>query len=245
MADATISGRAADAVIEEIEREIVSGDLASGRLLPPERDLVARFGISRAAVREVIVTLTNKGLLESKPRHRPVVRKPGFDTAFSALGGIVTHLLKQDGGVKTLFDVRIFLEAALVRHAALSARKEDIAALRAALERNRAAIEDPVLFDNTDVAFHAVFYTIPGNPVFPAVHQAFVHWLYDHWQSMRRSPVQNLVYHAGHRDIFEAVRDRDPDAAEQALRAHLSEAWATVKETFEDGATGGDTNRGA
>lgn len=245
MADATISSRAAHTVVEEIEREIILGGIAGGHALPPERDLVVRFGISRAAVREAIVTLTNKGLLESRPRHRPVVRKPGFDTAFSALGGIVTHLLKQGGGVKTLFDVRIFLEAALVRHAAVGARKEDIAALRSALERNHMAVDDPVLFDNTDVAFHAVFYAIPGNPVFPAVHQAFVRWLYDHWQSMQRSREQNLVYHAGHRNIFEAVRDRDPDAAEQALKAHLREAWTTVQGTFEDSATGGNTNRGA
>jgi DNA-binding FadR family transcriptional regulator len=224
--------RAADIVVATIEQEIVSGLLENGSLLPPERDLMGRFGISRTVVREAIATLTTRGLLESKPRHRPVVRKPGYDAAFSAVGGVVSHLLRQDGGVKTLYDVRIFLEASLVRHAALHARKEDIAALRAALERNHAAIDDPVLFDNTDVAFHAVFYGILGNPVFPAVHRAFVTWLFEHWQSMSRSPEQNLAYYAGHKAIFDAIIDRDPDAAEKALLAHLSEAWETVRGTF-------------
>jgi DNA-binding FadR family transcriptional regulator len=237
--------RAAHAVVDEIEREIISGGIADGGPLPPERDLVARFGISRAAVREVIVTLTNRGLLESRPRHRPVVRKPGYDTAFSALGGIVTHLLKQETGVKNLFDARIFLEAALVRHAALSARKEHIASMRAALERNREAIHDPTAFDDSDVAFHAVLYGIPGNPVFPAIHQAFVQWLYAHWQSMNRSPDQNLVYHLGHKAIFEAIINRDPDAAEHALVAHLNEAWVTVRGTFQDDDNGKEPNRGA
>lgn len=234
------TNRAAHAVVEEIESEIVSGKLADGSLLPPERDLVSRFGISRAVVREAIVTLTNRGLVESRPRHRPVVRKPGYDTAFSALGGIVAHLLKQETGVKALYDLRIFLEAALVRHAALSARKEHIAALRNALERHREAIGDPILFDNADVAFHAVFYAIPGNPVLPAVHKAFVSWLYDHWQSMDRSREQNLAYYRGHEAIFDAVIDRDPDAAEQALIAHLHEAWATVRGTFENESSGED-----
>ncbi|WP_029075882.1 FCD domain-containing protein [Kaistia adipata] len=224
--------RAADAIVTAIEQDIVSGLLENGSPLPPERDLMGRFGISRTVVREAIATLTTRGLLESKPRHRPIVRRPGYDAAFSAVGGVVSHLLRQDGGVKTLYDVRIFLEASLVRHAALHARKEDIAALRTALEQNRAAIDDPVLFDNTDVAFHAIFYRILGNPVLPAVHRAFVTWLFEHWQSMNRSAEQNLIYYAGHKAIFDAIIDRDPDAAEQALLVHLGEAWETVRGTF-------------
>ncbi len=224
--------RAADAVVMEIEQDIVTGRLTNGDTLPPERDLMGRFGISRTVVREAIATLTTRGLLECKPRHRPIVRSPGYDAAFSAVGGVVVHLLKQNNGVKALFDVRIFLEAALVRHAALHARKEDIVALREALAANRAAIDDPVAFDNTDVAFHAVFYAIPGNPIFPAVHRAFVSWLFGHWQSMPRSAEQNLAYHAGHKAIFDAIIDRDPEGAETALKSHLEEAWETVRGTF-------------
>jgi DNA-binding FadR family transcriptional regulator len=227
-----IEPRAADAVVAALEQDIVGGIFANGSPLPPERDLMGRFGISRTVVREAIATLTTHGLLESKPRHRPIVRRPGYDAAFQAVGGVVSHLLRQDGGVKTLFDLRIFLEASLVRHAALDARKEDIAELRAALEANGAAIDDPVQFDNTDVAFHAIFYRILGNPVLPAVHRAFVTWLFDHWRAMNRSPEQNLTQYAGHKAIFDAIIDRDPDAAEQALRAHLGAAWERVRSTF-------------
>jgi DNA-binding FadR family transcriptional regulator len=224
--------RAADAVVAEIEQEIVTGKLVNGAPLPPERDLMGRFGISRTVVREAIATLTTRGLLENKPRHRPIVRSPGYDAAFSAVGGVVMHLLKQQEGVKTLFDVRIFVESALVRHAALHARKDDITALREALANNLAAVDDPIAFDTTDVAFHAIFYAIPGNPIFPAVHRAFVSWLFEHWQSMRRSPAQNLANHAGHRAIFDAIIDRDPEGAEKALRSHLEEAWEAVRGTF-------------
>jgi DNA-binding FadR family transcriptional regulator len=224
--------RAADSVVAEIEQDIVTGKLANGAPLPPERDLMGRFSVSRTVVREAIATLTTRGLLECKPRHRPIVRSPGYDAAFSAVGNVVVHLLKQNNGVKTLFDARIFLEAALVRHAALHARKEDIAALRAALADNLAAINDPVAFDNTDVAFHAIFYAISGNPIFPAIHRAFVSWLFGHWQSMPRSAEQNLAYHAGHKATFDAIINRDPEGAEKALQSHLEEAWETVRGTF-------------
>lgn len=225
-------GRAADPVVRQLEAQIFSGELADGHSLPPERDLMRQFGISRTVVREAIARLAVRGLVESRPRFRPVVRSPGYEAALSAVDSIVSHLLKQQGGVKNMFDLRIFVEAALVRHAALHARKEDIAALRAALERNHDAVGDPVAFDATDVEFHAIFYKIPRNPVLPVVHQAFVLWLYEHWQAMKRSPEQNAVSHFGHRTILEAVIERDADAAEQALVAHLKVAWEKVRVTF-------------
>ena len=92
--------------------------------------------------------------------------------------------------MKNLYDTRIFLEASLVRHAALQARKEDLEALRAALAANEAAIPDSEQFYRTDTAFHAVLYDIPKNPVFPAIHKAFTAWLAPHW--LRRSSQSDL-----------------------------------------------------
>jgi DNA-binding FadR family transcriptional regulator len=184
-------------------------------------------------VREAVARLASRGFVESRPRFRPVVRRPGFDAAMSAVAGIVPPMLRQDGGVKSLYDTRIFFEAALVRHAARHARKEDIEALRAALAANEAAIPDAGAFYATDVAFHAVFYGIPRNPVFPAIHKAFVAWLSEHWERMPRSPERNRVNYLRHRDIFTAVVERDPDAAEEALIAHLNAAWEFVRGTFD------------
>lgn len=226
------AGRAADLLVGRLEERIASGELPDGAHLPAERDLMAEFGTSRTVVREAIARLASRGLLESRPRYRPVIRRPGYDAALTAIGGVVTHLLKEPGGVKNLYDTRIYLEAALARTAALSARKEDIAALREALEANARAIPDSQTFYATDVAFHAVLYGVPRNPIFPAVHRAFTSWLSTHWQQMPRSPDRNRINHLSHKAIFEAIVDRDPDGAERALTAHLTAAWEYVRGTF-------------
>lgn len=226
--------RAADAVVSAIEQRIVVGDLADGAALPPERDLIETFGVSRTVVREAVATLASRGLVETRPRFRPVVRRPGYDAAMAAASGVVGHLLGQSGGVKSLYDMRIFLEAALVRHAALHARKDDIVALKQALDANEAAIPDSQDFYRTDVAFHAVLYDIPRNPVMPAIHKAFTGWLAPHWVRMERSPERNRVNFLRHSDIYETIRDRDPDGAEAALNAHLNAAWEYVRGTFDD-----------
>ena len=98
------------------------------------------FGVSRTVVREAIAKLAVRGLVEARPGFRPVVRKPDYEAAMDSLGHMVGHLVRDQDGVRDLFETRIFMEAALARHAAKSARKEDIDDLRLALERNRKAV---------------------------------------------------------------------------------------------------------
>lgn len=221
--------RAADALIERLEDMISEGALADGARLPPERDLMQQFSVSRTVVREAIAALSARGLLEMRPRFRPVVRKPGYDTALGALGGIVHHLLREPGGVRNLYDTRILIEAALARHAALHARRDDIRALRDALADNRAAVEDAERFYATDAAFHGVLYRIPKNPIYPALHEAYVAWLWPHWQEMTRSVEINRANLAAHEAIVSAIVERDPEAAEQSLQRHLEAAWEYVR----------------
>lgn len=225
--------RAADVVVRGIERDILSGKLPDRSPLPAERDLMVEYGTSRTVIREAITALSNRGLVENRPRFRPIARMPGYDTALDAAGGIVKHLLSARGGVKTLYESRIFLERALARDAATNAHKTDIENLKAALAANQAAIDDSLAFHATDVAFHSVLYQVPRNPIFPAIHQAYTSWLAPHWEKMLRSPERNRVNYQSHKAICDAIVDRDPDAAEQALANHLNAAWEYVRVTFE------------
>ncbi len=224
--------RAADGVVAALEERIFSGALTDGQMLPAERELMEEFGISRTVAREAVKMLDSKGLVEALPRHRPVVKRPDYDTVLNVIGGLVKHLIGQPGGVKQIFDIRIFVEAGLVRMAALQAKKTDIANLRAALSRNKACIEDSDAFYDTDIAFHAVLFTIPRNPLFVAIHKSFTDWLDWHWRQMPRLPERNARNYEAHNAIFQAILNRDPDAAEQALRRHLDDAWTQVCDTF-------------
>ena len=198
--DATeVATRAADAVVVALEHDMSCGMLEIGRPIPAERDLVKRFKTSRTVVREAIATLSNRGMVDCKPRCRPVVSAPGYTAAINAVGGVVARTLSELSGVRNLYQSRVFLERALVREAAIAARKDDIRALREALDDNERAIPDPDEFYATDVAFHGVLYRIPCNPIFPVVHDAFTQWLSPHWGRMPRSPDRNLVRLQGSR----------------------------------------------
>ena len=226
--------RTSDAVVARLEDAIASGALPDAQMLPAERELMEQFGTSRTVIREAISTLANRGLLETRPRHRPVVRRAGFDSVLKSAGPVVQQLLQSPLGVKNLYDTRLFVEKGLVRNAALNADRTGIRALKEALSENEAAIDTAQRFYETDVAFHAVFYTIAANPVLSAINQGFVSWLAPQWSKMERSPKRNLVNFKAHQAIYLAILERDPDLAEQALESHLAEAWKYVESTFDD-----------
>jgi DNA-binding FadR family transcriptional regulator len=229
----TPSARAADEVIATLEAKIMSGALRIDTPLPTERELKKQFNTSRTVIREAIAALSNRGLVENRPRFRPIVKKPDYTAALNAVGGVVGHLMSQPSGVKNLYESRVFFERALVREAAAAARREDIRQLRAALAANEQATGDSDRFYATDVAFHGVLYRIPRNPIFPAIHEAYTTWLSPHWEKMLRSPDRNLVNFKSHERIFLAIEERDADAAEEALISHLKAAWEYVRITFD------------
>ena len=207
---------------------IDSGELREGEPLPPEREIVVTFGVSRTVVREAVLALANRGLIEARPRHRPVVRKPGFDAAFETVSDVVGRLLLQTEGVRNLFDSRIMIEVALARQAALDAGKNDIAALNKALTANEAAIGDMEVFYQTDMAFHAALFQVPRNPLLMSIHRAYTSWLAPHWLNMPRLVDRNRRNFEDHRRIYDAILMRDADLAEKAMRLHLDEAWEQV-----------------
>lgn len=225
--------RVSESVRRELTEMIWSGKLPAGERLPPERELMQRFGVSRSVVREAINDLSSRGLLKTRPGFRPIVSKPDYESALGSMGQMVTNLIANDEqGVWNLFETRMFLEAALARLAASSARREDIQRLEAALARNREAVGKRGEFELTDIAFHHVLYEIPRNPIYPAVHRAYVAWLYDRWRQIEVTEEIDRMNYAGHEAIFRAIVDRDPEAAEQAVRRHLTAAWEYVRATF-------------
>ncbi len=228
--------RASDLIVRSLEKKIRTGELIDGEPLPAERELMAQFGASRTVVREAITHLTSRGLIENRPRFRPVVRKPTVSSFIDATNGLADHFLKEAQGVKSMYETRIFVERMLVRDAATQARKADIDALASALKDNKACIDDAQSFYASDMAFHSVLYDIPNNPIFPALNSAYQSWLAPHWDKMIRSPDRNYVNYRSHESIFEAIVDRDPDAAEAALSTHLHAAWEYLRVVVADDA---------
>ena len=64
---------------DRLRRLAMSGDLAPGARFPTERELAARFGVSRVTANKALSQLVVEGLLEFRPGVGTFVRKSGLD----------------------------------------------------------------------------------------------------------------------------------------------------------------------
>jgi GntR family transcriptional regulator, sialic acid-inducible nan operon repressor len=112
----------------------------------------------------------------------------------------------------------------LAEEGARVATPADVLALERVLQANKQAIGDLVRFQQTDVAFRLAIASIPRNPIYLALHEVIVEWVNEQRSvALRRLGIDELA-DASHRKLFEAIKEKDPDAARQAMRSHLEES---------------------
>lgn len=209
-----------DEVAAHLERMIREGELAEADRLPSERELMRQFGVGRPSIREALLHLSKMGLVEVKSGERARVTRPTPQFVIDALSGPARHMISAPGGVHDFQSARLFFEVGLARNAAVHATPEDIESLKEALELNRQSIGDLARFERTDVDFHYVLAVITRNRIFTAIHAALAEWLLEQRRTTLAKGEDRKAYQA-HREIFEAVAARDPDASEAAMRGHL------------------------
>jgi len=214
-------------VAAHLEAQILAGKLRPGDQLPPERDLQISFGVGRPAIREALISLQKAGLLELNNGSRARVQMPTASHIFMGMAPAVRQMLSTSDGHRHFQGARLFFEAGLARVAAKSATDEDLAALKGALEANRAAIDDRDQFTATDIAFHFELAKIARNPVFIALHDQISEWLTEQRVVTLTAGGQALTAFKAHEAIYQAVVARDPDRAEDAMRNHLEQLAST------------------
>lgn len=211
-------------VAAQIDEAIISGVFAEGDQLPPERELMERFGVGRPAVREALLMLERNGILQLSAGERARVVHPTMDGLVDQLSAAARHFLATSAGERSLQQARRVFEAAMARNAAEAASENDIGKLRAALGDNRAALASVPEFEATDVGFHLAIAEIGNNQVFLAMHRAIVGWL----ALQRRVSLKDEAAMASalrhHEAIFEAIAARAPERAWAAMNTHLLEA---------------------
>lgn len=209
-------------IVERIEGMVARGELQPGDSLPAEKEITAQFGVGRAVVREAFIALQRRGLIAISGGERARIIRPSANHLVEEMTGAVRLLLAEPGGLEHLQHARVLFECALVRYAAEHALEADIACLGEALAANRAAVGDLEAFATTDVAFHFAIAEIAANPIFTAIHRAMAEWLRDQRTTGLRVSGADRSAFRYHRRIFEAIRARDPDAADRTMGEHLA-----------------------
>lgn len=221
-------------IAAQIERQILRGDLHAGDRLPTERELAEQFRASRTAVREAMKTLAQKGLVDMRPGRGTIV----IDGTASALRDSLSRsmLVNHPRSNIELVEVREILEPEIAAMAAIRASDEDIANLRAAVEAMDEHVNEADAFIAADNRFHQILANATDNKLILALIHPIVELL-----SEQRKQIFNV--HGGpqrgqehHKTLLDAVSRHDPDAARDAMRAHLRQVGADASAALEQAA---------
>ncbi len=213
------SERLYERIVNQIENRIATGDLKVGDQLPTELDLAKQFAVSRTVVREAVKALCEKGLVEIRLGRGTFVTKGAEGAVRHSLG----LLLKAENGLVSLAEVREILEPEIAALAATRITEENIEAMKVALEAMETALDNADVFEEADLDFHLALAEATQNPIIPSLMDSIIDLLRE--QRKRTGSVAGGLargqYH--HKQILEAVIQRDPQAARQAMKKHLQQ----------------------
>ena len=215
----------------ELADAISAERYAVGDRLPAERELAERHSVSRATVREAIVSLETRGLVEVR-----------MGSGVYVTGVPVTHglPLPMDVDPFALSEARLLFEGEVAAQAATQITDQELDALDALLEEMESANRRDH-GEDADRRFHKAIAAATRNEAMEAMVESLwtirlnspkcVHL----FERSRRRGVKPVV--AEHRAIVSALRARDPRAAREAMRSHLQQVLnylldASEKETI-------------
>ena len=222
-ADIGVTENLPQKVVALLLRDIEGGVLEPGSRLPTEQQLSSKLGVSRNVIREAIAQLRADGLVEARQGVGAFVLAPEQRAAIR----IDRHTLLEAGNIERLFELRSILETEAARLAAARRSAKQLAAIKAHLDRmsGEEKWEDGSI--DADLAFHREIARATGNSY---IH-TFISFVCEQirqtiYIARRNNPLHDLVRVnvAEHVQVFEALRDRDPDGAAAAMRAHIQGA---------------------
>jgi GntR family transcriptional regulator, transcriptional repressor for pyruvate dehydrogenase complex len=216
-----------DSPVSQVARRLLDEVTAgrAGSRLPSERRLAESLGVGRSAIREAIAVLEVLGLVEVRVGSGTYVRGTISDLLPQAIDW---GLMLGERHTRDLVETRQHLEAVTARLAAQRATDDDVARLRARLDRMRETAESVVAFTEADVEFHLEVARIAGNTVLRDVLHS-VRALLRVWiQRAVGADGDTSATLAEHVAVFEAIARKDPEAAARSMWAHMESASARL-----------------
>jgi len=215
-----------DVVIQGIKDMITGGELVAGSRLPIEKDLSARFSVSRGSLREGVRALATLGVLETRQGDGTYVTSLDPALLLSPIGFLAELQTPADSA--HLLAVRRILESESAARAALLLTDQQLEELSVILDR----VDDILRSDDSeldlegyidaDTEFHRTIARASGNPALAGLIESLVGRTFRArlWRAItERKAVRDTQ--AEHRAILAELVSRDPDRARIRMSVHV------------------------
>lgn len=206
----------AEQVYEEIQNNILNGDLAPGDPLPEIR-LSEELGVSRTPVREAIAKLEMEGLVKTIPNR----------------GALVVGISEKD--IDDIYIIRMLVEGLAAKWAAQDITADQLEELRSIVELQEFYVEkgEPLQICQLDSRFHKLLYQASGSHVLKQVLSTLHHYIQRARELSVEKPERAVPSVGEHRSILEAIERHDGALAEKLTSEHIHNAHQSIQEDGE------------
>lgn len=205
-----------------VKQLILERGLTAGDPLPTEFELVQELGISRNSLREALKALQAVGIVEIRHGF-------GMSVGRMSLGALVDELtfhgrMSHQAGqsdLAHLVEIRAVLERGLIEEIVDRVPDRIPAELDTVMDRMEAEARAGQVTPETDRRFHELLYEPLANPLVNRLLGAFWEVYAELRDDLRPVHQEASAVAARHRQIYDAVRARDRQAASDAMRRHF------------------------
>ncbi len=205
-----------ETVSDEITKYIMDNELQVGDKIPNEFELAEKLNVGRSTVREAIKALVSRNVLEVKR---------GSGTFISSKAGVADdplglELIKDRAKLaQDLLEVRFMIEPEIASIAATKATEEEIERLQHLCDEVEQLILHKKNHRLKDIEFHTEIAKISRNQVvatlIPIIDKSIEIFI-----ELTKSALEQETIET-HREIFEAIKNKDPKGAHDAMYLHL------------------------
>lgn len=211
-----ITSAARENVVNELREAIIGGDFAPGAPVR-EAEIAERLRVSRTPVREALLVLAVEGLIDLQSGRGARVRE--YDA----------------GEVHLVHEIRSLVEGRVARFATDRISNLQIGELEKTCGILETLAAGEVRECNqANVAFHRLLFTIVGSDRLTHIGRNLLEVPLPYKVSYWSDPDKKRSSEVAHRKIFEAVRARNPEEAENAMRAHVLATGRYISEWMAD-----------
>lgn len=193
--------------------------MSVGEKLPSERTMVQEYGVSRNVLREALVLLGDRGLIEIRPGKGSYVTDKKNVRLVKHFESVFEE--DRDSQMQVL-EVRELLELAMFEKAALNANKDDIEALEDIYEQMEKNLSEKTGYGNLDLKLHTQIAKATHNDIFPILVQTLYECSGQRIMLMEDMfPESMKSIHRDHFGIIDAIKRRDVKAVRKIGKRHF------------------------
>ncbi len=219
-----------DHIVEQIADLISRETLKPGDRIPSEKQLCLQFGVGRTSVREALRSLSVMGVLESHMGDGTFVAS----NASSFLErSFHWGLLLNPKVVEDLIETRLMLESHTAFLAATKASRSDLEGIAESVRLMETHIGDPEQYLESDLQFHLTIAKATQNSILQSLLSTTRGYL-QAWirKTLARPDMADKrarLSIAEHKRILRTLRNKDAEAARQAMAAHILSSSADLQ----------------